>query len=116
MTLPLSPDILRAAYDYLSTTSPFTRWNLPDSDDVKFIVMRDRNLCGWHEIDRKKHTIAISSHFVGRSLSLIETMAHEMIHVHQVNSGMSTGGEHNRAFKKLAARVCKIHGFDVKVF
>ena len=114
MTLPLSPEILRAAYDYLNATPPFARWNLPDSDDVSFKVAKDRSHAGWHEVDRKKHLIAISSYHVAHSHTLLVIMAHEMIHLHQVHSGMSQGGEHNRAFDKLKFRVAKYHGFDPK--
>lgn len=116
MTLPLTPDILRAAYDFLSSTPPFARWNLPDGDDVRFIVSRDRALSGWHECDRKKHSIAISTVYVGHSTTLLAVMAHEMVHLHQVHSGMAAGGDHNRAFHKLGARVCRYHGFDPRMF
>lgn len=116
MTLPLTPDILRAAYDYLNSTPPFARWNLPDSDDVKFVVSKHKQFAGWHEADRKKHTIAISIVYVGHTHTLLAIMAHEMVHLHQVHSGMHTGGEHNRAFAKLAQRVAAIHGFDPKMF
>lgn len=109
MTLPLTVETLRAAYDYLNSTPPFARWNLPDGDDVKFIVARDRSLAGWHERDGRKHIIAISSYFIARDLSLLGTMAHEMVHLHQVHSGMMDGGNHGRTFKKLAARVCRYH-------
>jgi len=47
-------------------------------------------------------------------------MSHEMIHLHLEATGMeSRSGDantHNMAFRKLAARVCKLHGFDPKAF
>jgi hypothetical protein len=44
-------------------------------------------------------------------------MAHEIIHLHQALVGMeSPCAEHNAAFNKLAAQVCKTHGFDPKSF
>lgn len=118
MTLPLTPDTLKAAYDYLATTPPFSKWNMPDSDDVKFVVARSPTHHGWWDKKRwaKKHLIAISRAKVGHTTTLLATVAHEMLHVHQREAGMETRGEHNAAFRRLAARVCRFHGFDEKVF
>jgi hypothetical protein len=118
MTLPLTPDILRTSYNYLSTTPPFDKWNLPDGDDIVFKVVTSIKLRGWYEIDKdnKRHTIAISSRYIGRTDSLMEVMAHEMIHLHQEHSGCNDRGEHGRAFDKLAKKVCDTHGWDLKQF
>jgi hypothetical protein len=44
-------------------------------------------------------------------------MAHEMVHLHQRDVCMETpGAQHNAAFNKLAAKVCRLHGFDPKLF
>jgi hypothetical protein len=43
-------------------------------------------------------------------------MAHEMIHLHQRVTGMENSAQHNAAFRKLAAHVCRLHGFDPKAF
>jgi hypothetical protein len=40
--------------------------------------------------------------------------AHEMVHLRQQMLG--DRGEHTALFHKLAARVCKAHGFDIKKF
>lgn len=117
MTLKLTPAVLAAAYDYLATTEPFCRWNLPDSEDVSFRVTRHRDRWA-HYILRPdgKPEIVVSAKFIGRSSSLIETMAHEMVHLHQAQSGMENAAQHNRAFRKIARRVCEIHGFDPLLF
>lgn len=116
MPLVLSLETLAAAYDYLRTTEPFSRWNLPDAEDIQFRVVRDRHLRGWYDLDGKRHRISISSSCVGRTDSLIETMAHEMVHLHQRHAGCDDHGEHGRAFRKLADQVCKIHGWDERLF
>jgi hypothetical protein len=115
MTLPLTPDTLRAAYDYLCTTPPFNRWNLPDSEDIVFRVARDRQHCGWYN-KKHRYVIAVSRHFIGRTLSLLETMGHEMVHLHAERTGAGGRGEHSAAFKRWAAQVCKVHGFDPQLF
>lgn len=117
MALILTPEILRATYDLLTITEPFCKWNLPDGEDVKFKVVKNRKLCGWHEKFRKTHTICISQVFHGRMQPLLETMAHEMVHVHQWrHASLARGAEHGVSFKRYAAQVCKIHGFDLKLF
>jgi hypothetical protein len=117
MTLKLTPDILRHAYEFLNSCEPFCRWNLPDSEDIIFHVAKSKNHHGWHNVRRGRHTIAISSAGVGHTLSLMATMAHEMIHLHETVAKLTPSNvQHGAAFKKLAARVCKIHGFDPKTF
>lgn len=117
MALNLTPEILRAMYDFLNITEPFSKWNLPDGEDVKFKVVRNRQLCGWHEKYRKTHTICISSFFHGRTQHLLEVMAHEMVHVHQYrHASLARGTENGVSFKRCAGQVCKAHGFDLKMF
>jgi hypothetical protein len=117
MTLPLTRDVLAAAYDYLRATPPFNAWNLPEPDDIKFKVVRSPTLRGYYLRDEAgKQVIAMSARNIGHSINVIATMAHEMIHLHQGETNMENGAEHNAAFNKLAARVCKLHGFDPKLF
>lgn len=116
MTLPLTADTLRAAYDYLETTPPFNGWNLPPSEDIVFKVTRSKHNMGEYYERNGKHHIAVSSLLVGHTATLIALVAHECVHLHQRISCMETRTMHNEAFRKLAARVCKAHGFDPKLF
>lgn len=118
--LPLTPEVLAAAYDYLAACPPFSKWNLPDSDDVKFIVARSRQDFARYRWDGKQHTISVSSASVGRTATLLEKMGHELIHLHLEETGMEskTGDEntHNIPFRKFAVQVCRVHGWDLKAF
>lgn len=117
MTLPLDKDILEQAYELLRVTPPFRSWNLPDGEDVVFRVTRDPYRRGHYRRDsRGRHEIAVSSLSIGHTANLVETMAHECIHLHQEINGMANKNEHNAAFRKQAARVCRFHGFDPKLF
>ncbi len=120
MTLPLSPDTLAAAYDYLRTTPPFNRWNLPDSEDVLFSVVKTPRDYGWYQWDGKRHTISASKASIGHTVTLMRLMAHEMIHLHLEETGMESknrnNNTHNAAFRKIAATVCRVHGLDPKAF
>lgn len=115
MTLRLSPELLELTYDLLCHTAPFDRWNLPPGEDVTFKVIKSAALRGDYCWDGQ-HTIRISSRSIGTLQTLTETMAHEMIHLHQQANGTVTRGEHNAAFNKFAEQVCKAHKFDPKAF
>ena len=117
MTLPLSPAILEAAYNYLLATPPFKSWKLPAADEIRFRVASDKGCRGWHTHGSGEHDIAISCAVIGRTAPLMETMAHEMIHVYQAHKGTATKkAEHNAEFHRLAKAVCRRHGFDQKLF
>jgi hypothetical protein len=116
MNLPLTRDTLAAAYDYLCTTLPYSKWNLPDSEDVIFRVARDRTNRGWYRRVGKQHSITISRGCVGWTDSLMRTMAHEMIHLHEQHAGACGAGEHSAAFNRWSSIVCKVHGWDPLLF
>jgi hypothetical protein len=117
MALKLTRDNLRAAYAYLSETEPFSRWNLPDADDVTFKVARSAAYFGWHTFDGSHHVIAISGATVHDTATLLATMAHELIHVHEHHAKQCRrAGGHSIAFHRWAAQVCRAHGFEPKGF
>lgn len=117
MSLVFNSDIMRAAYDYLNETLPFSKWNLPDGEDVEFVVTKSKSDAGWHKIKNGKDYIAASGVCIGRTESLMELIAHEMGHLHQRSIGTETKGvTHNAAFWAIAAEICKHHGFDPKLF
>lgn len=115
MTLPLTTETLRAAYDFLNETPPFNKWNLPDGEEIEFRVVRDRKRYAWHDLTNGKNIIAVSSLNVGHTVSLVRVMAHEMVHVHERRSSCNATG-HSRAFTRWGAMVSKYHGFDPKDF
>ena len=120
--LVLNPEMLIQAYEYLRATPPFRQWHLPHADEVIFRVLgaRDRfgHFRGRHERALRKNglsEIAISAQLVNSTELLIATMAHEMIHLYQDETGAARG-HHNPQFRRLAKQVCAIHGFDFPDF
>lgn len=117
--LPLTAEVLAAAYDYLAATEPFCRWNLPDSEDVAFKVSKARDAFAKYHYDGT-HCIEVSAAAVGHTATLMQCMAHELIHLHLRLTGMESRSAsqnvHNAPFRKLAATACKIHGWDLKAF
>ena len=117
MTLPLNPETIAACYDFLAETPPFNKWNLPPAEDVVFRVYKSVQNRGEYLWDGEKHIIWISAHNTKRTMALVETMAHEMVHLHERQNGFATSGVvYSKAFLKCAAQVCKVHGFDEAVF
>lgn len=116
MTLPLTPDMLHGAYEYLRTTPPFRGWKLPEADEIEFRVITSRDQ-GWYDRKDGQHIIAISARRVGHSIRLLTVKAHEMIHLYQRIGGTETANtEHNAEFRRLANQACRYHGFDPKEF
>jgi predicted SprT family Zn-dependent metalloprotease len=110
--MKITPAVLAASYDLLRETAPFDDWNLPPSEDVQFAVTRRKDVHGDYTwLGGDKHRIRISARCHTYLPALIATMGHELIHMHMRQSGMK-GGDHGRAFHKLAAEVCKVHGLD----
>ena len=62
------------------------------------------------------HFICISRARTTTYAALTETMAHEMIHLLQAVKRLETRAQHNADFKRRAARVCSVLGFDESVF
>ena len=113
MSITIAKGTLVAAYELLRTTQPFLGWKLPDATEMEFAVLRDRSTFG----DCDGETIRASSARHGHLPTLLATLAHEMIHLHQMRRKLETPNtEHNADFRKRAARVCRLHGFDPKVF
>jgi hypothetical protein len=120
--LHLTPELLEQAYEYLRQSPPFRGWNLPEPDLITFRVMGAKDRFGHF---RGRHVkakgargyseIAISAGMVRSTDLLMATMAHEMIHLYQDETG-SARGHHNPQFRALAARVCAVHGFDYETF
>ena len=112
--MQLSPAILEAAYAYLAETPPFNEWNMPDAEEVIFEVSqskRKQGHCQCAPNDGGTFKIMISDRYHEYTNSLMNTTAHEMVHVHQYRTGLHKTW-HGRAFTALAKEVCDAHGFD----
>lgn len=117
MTLRLHPDLLAAAYDYLRVSTPFRGWcpRLPHSDDIGFGVVEDATIFADFCLMNGEPLIRVSG-MNGHSVTLLATVAHEMIHLYQHLSGLDKGDDHNADFQDRAKRVCAAHGFDPATF
>lgn len=114
MTLRLTPELLASAYEFLSETDPFIKWGMPSTDDVTFKVVRTTRWHGDCEQSGDKFVLRASQGTNGHTMTLLGTLAHEMIHIRQFL--LKDSGSHNALFDRLAGQVCKHHGFDIRAF
>lgn len=113
MPLRLTPDMLAAGYDFLRETQPFKGWKLPPAEDVGFAVIRAAHFADFG-FENGVPVIRVSETKNGHSVTLLATLAHEMVHLRQFRLGDS--GNHNALFARLARAVCRAHGFDIRSF
>lgn len=119
MALPRDTTAVAYLYEYARHLPPFKRIKLPPADEVKFKFIKDPNRYATWQWDGTRHVISISSIAVGHSLTLLTYLGHEMCHAAVHEQGLNTGGNentHNSAFRRLAARFCKVHGLDPLAF
>lgn len=109
----MQSDILRA-YVFLKSHSPFNEYITIPSHEVKFVVTRSEMRMGEYDVD--PHTIMVSSKSCANWNDVLETIAHEMVHMICELKDHANHHEHDYHFKRIAKRVCKHWGFDPKTF
>ena len=117
--MKLTPEILKATYEFLRITPPFNRWGLPPGAEIDFRVTKTRkNIGAYHgPLGNGRHMIDISGARVLYIFLLIEIMSHEMIHLHQdIGRTDTPNTQHNAEFQRLAKIVCRHHGYDPNNF
>lgn len=120
MTLPLTKEIVAAAYEYSRTTPPFVRWKLPPAVVVNFFVSSSKKHFAQYWWDGEKDNIEVSSNSIGHTQRLIEKVQHEMIHmklrIDGCESKSNSPNVHNKYFVRYAMQACRYHGWDPKGF
>lgn len=113
MALHITPRTLVAAYDLIRSAPPVSRWALPDADDVEFHAVGTVSWVGFCIVPPAgAPQIKISAPLIGSTPLLLSVMAHEMVHLHQFRRRTARSHEHNAEFRRLAAQIARIHGFD----
>jgi hypothetical protein len=112
--MQLTPSKLAAVYDCLRAFPPFRGWKLPESDEVAFGISLSPDTYGTYDLCRGQPRIEISVLMVSDFQSLVETMAHEMIHLHQCRAGRAV--DHDAEWQRLATRVCREFGWKREGF
>lgn len=120
--MKLTVRIMRASYEYLVNTPPFSRWGLPLGQNVIFKITREKDVCGIYfppgtfRPNIKRHVIAMVRGENKTSDLILATMAHEMIHLkREMDIGVDQC-PHGAIFQRRADSVCRTHGFKRKSF
>lgn len=114
MALPLSPEIIRAAYTYLLVSPPFRRWKLPEADAVRVEIMRHNNHAAQCIAEAGRYTVRVAHNHVFETDSLILSVAHEICHIASDIAGEEWG--HGPHFLRRARLVCRYHGWNEEQF
>lgn len=110
--LHLTPEALECAYELLRVTRPFSGWRLPPADEVEFHIQRTRKQFADCEIVNGTPIIRVSAAKHAQLGTLLATMAHEMVHLHEFYTLPAKEVRHGATFNKHADRICRLHGFD----
>lgn len=120
MAIHITPEMVEAVYNLLKTMPPFKRWGLPSSNKVEWIITRNKTYmgrCTSYSHTDQKFTLEISMVKCTNTQTLVETVAHEMIHMRQrIVRGFRTELGHGKDFQKMADQVCRKHGFNRDYF
>ncbi len=114
MTLRLTERNLAKAYEYLRATNPFDGWGLPPSSKIKFQVIKDPTVHADFNVISGKPVIRVSENGVGHTITLMASVAHEIVHLRQWMT--KKRDTHGKSFKAMRAEICESHGFDPNTF
>jgi hypothetical protein len=116
MKFVLDDYLVCQAYRFVRASHPFRSLELPPAELLTFGVTKSKGYYGAYS--PHNGLLDVSSRHVGHWHTLISTVAHEAIHVHQFYVGAAKTVEtaHNAYFKRVARQVCAAFGFDPKTF
>ncbi len=108
--IPVTKETVEATYTWLLHFPPFNRWNLPAAERLNFAVDHLKSM--WADYDPETKTVRVSSAKVSTYPSLLQAVAHEMIHVREDAVGKWSDKHDTAFFKRSVKLVCKHWGFD----
>jgi hypothetical protein len=115
--LIITPDIVEATYELLRVTPPFNKWRLPPGDAVEFRVTASCTMMGTCDVHAAAPCIELSERLHGHLSTVLQTVAHEMLHLWQDGRrARRLTVAHNAEFRRVAQRIARIHGFDPRTF
>lgn len=112
--MKLSAAILAQAYTGLSLLPPFSGWRIPAAEHVNFRITKSSMVYGTYDAD--PHEITISRTMCLTPADLVQTMAHEMVHIALERKGAKDHADHDASFREAAQEVCAVFGWDADKF
>jgi predicted SprT family Zn-dependent metalloprotease len=103
---------IKAMYSLLRQMPPFNMWKLPPASKIKFKVVHDLKFMG--EMHMKPYKMNIGLKHQEHFITILTTVAHEMIHLHLYLEGVKSYNQHRKVFRTKAHQVGTIFGLDRK--
>ena len=113
--MKITPSLCYDIYHMLQFSSAMSTWILPSSEVVDFVVQSklEEDCCAWVESNGEEYYVKISK-FENPTLPiLIETIAHEMIHIRRHLAGDKSWDLHDKKFDKMCLHLNKHLGLIV---
>lgn len=111
MKFKVTKKLLIRTYEYLLECEYFSK--LPQSHEVVFKTFKSSKYFGFFE--DTPNTIMVSKK-CANNLEVLQTMAHEMVHLLLEIRGGTRHYDHDANFDQLASKVCKYYGFSSENF
>ena len=116
MSLPLTPARIAAVYDCLREFPPFAGWRMPRTADVEFGVTQHHDQHADADVVQDWKRVRVSENRNGHFSTIAASVAHEMVHLALHAAGLPNWETHGDEFHRRAQRVCRLFGWDEKVF
>ena len=113
--MKLNPEIVRHAYASLSCAYPFTKWSMPLPEEVDFQIIYDVDALGTYSLDigsEYEHIITISSARCLFYMTMLSTLAHEMVHCSFHRQKGDKWLHHGKEFRRRCKLVGESLGLD----
>lgn len=112
----LNEKFLKELYSAFLQAPPFCNIHMPPVDEMYFFVVDDKTILGAaHKSRKDAYQLQISRTTQTHLETVIETVLHEMVHLHFLYRGFTDHG-HDRKFRTLANKVCEVYHLDKKTF
>lgn len=113
--MKITPEIVSNLYASLYCCYPFSKWKLPYPEEIDFQITYDPEVMGTYLYDTEEdyeHQITISSARCGHLMTVITTLAHEMVHMSFYRRKGDKWTQHGPEFRKRCHMVGLELGFD----
>tara|TARA_R110000822_G_scaffold263048_5_gene387389 strand:+ start:119 stop:472 length:354 start_codon:yes stop_codon:yes gene_type:complete len=113
--MKITPDILENMYATIYCCYPYTKWNMPLPEQIKFEVSDDPTVHGTYIYDdgeKFEHIITISRATCGHFMTVFRTLAHEAVHMSRWNHVGEKWLHHDKVFRQRCKMVANELGLD----
>jgi hypothetical protein len=112
----INEKFIKGLYETFLQAPPFCNLNMPPIEQVFFYIIDEKDRLGAaHKSRKDEYQLQISKKTMTHLHNVIETVLHEMVHLHYLYRGYSDH-KHDPKFKRLANKVCDIYHLDRKTF